>query len=63
MWGPVFMEGTIITHQACMQFLIFMAGAVSDPKIMAGIKIMANLKIDVHVKNLDAGHYLGATQI
>jgi hypothetical protein len=28
-----------------------------------GPKIMANPKIDVHVKNLHAGYYVGATHI
>jgi hypothetical protein len=39
MWGPIFIEGTIITHEACVRYLIFMAGEISDPKIMAGPKL------------------------
>jgi hypothetical protein len=40
MWDAVFMEDIIVTHQMCMQFLIFMTGALSDPKIyMAGPKL------------------------
>jgi hypothetical protein len=36
-----------VPHQTCMQFLIFMAGAVLD------------LKIVVHAKNLHTGHCVG----
>jgi hypothetical protein len=46
------MEGTTITHQMCMRFSIFMAGAVSDLKIIVGPKIIADPKITVHTKNL-----------
>jgi hypothetical protein len=41
----------------CMEFSIFMAGAVSDPKIMAYSKIV------VHTKNLHADYCVDATQI
>jgi hypothetical protein len=58
MHGPVFMEGTVITHQMCMRFLIFIGGAVSNLKIMVGPKIMADPKIAMH-----AGHCVGTTQI
>jgi hypothetical protein len=47
----------------CMWFSIFMVGAVSDTKIMVGPKIILDLKIVVHAKNLHAGHCVGATQI
>jgi hypothetical protein len=63
MQGPVFMEGTVITHQMCMLFSIFIAGAVSDPKIIVDPKIMADPKIVMHAKNLHVGHYVGTTQI
>ena len=63
MRGPVFMEGTIITHQACMQFPIFMVGAVLDLKIMAGPKIMVDSKIVVHAKKFHARHCVRATRI
>jgi hypothetical protein len=43
--------GQRVPHQTRMQFLIFMAGAVSDSKIV------------VHAKNLHAGRYAGATQV
>jgi hypothetical protein len=36
-----------------MQFSIFMAGAVLDPKIMV------DLKIGVHIENLHAGSCVG----
>jgi hypothetical protein len=45
MQGPVFMEGTVITHQMCMLFSIFIAGAVSDPKIIVDPKIVMMRKI------------------
>jgi hypothetical protein len=57
------MEDILITHQMCMRFLIFMAGAFSNPKIMASPKIMADLKIIVREKNLHAGYCVDATQI
>jgi hypothetical protein len=63
MHGPVFMEDTIITHQMYMLFSIFMAGAVSDPKIMVDLKIMTDPKIILHAKNLHAGYCVSATQI
>jgi hypothetical protein len=55
MRGLVFMEDIVVTHQMCMWFSIFMAGAVLGPKNMA------NPKIVVHVKNLHVGYYVGAT--
>ena len=50
-------------HPACMQFSIFMTGAISNPKILACPKIMMDPKIVVHAKNLHAGHCVSATQI
>jgi hypothetical protein len=47
----------------CVQFSIFMAGAVSDPKIMTSSKIMAYPKIIMHAKILHVGHFVGANQI
>jgi hypothetical protein len=32
MWGPIFMEGTIVIHHMWMRFLIFMKGVVLDLK-------------------------------
>jgi hypothetical protein len=58
MQSPIFMEGTVITHQMCLGFSIFIAGAVSDPKIMVCPKIMSDPEIVVH-----AGHCAGATKI
>jgi hypothetical protein len=41
----------------------FMVGAVSNLKIMAGQKIIADSKMVVHAKNFHAGHCVGATHI
>jgi hypothetical protein len=40
-----------------------MVGAVSNLKIMAGQKIIADSKMVVHAKNFHAGHCVGATHI
>jgi hypothetical protein len=45
-----------------MQFSILTAGAVSHPKIMVGLKIIADPKLVVHEKKLHAGHCVGATK-
>jgi hypothetical protein len=39
------MEGTIVIHDTCMWFSIFMAGAVLDPKIYGSSKNYGSLKM------------------
>jgi hypothetical protein len=61
MQSPIFMEGTIIIHHACMQLSIFMIVAVLDPKIIAGPKLWQVQKNVVHVKYMHAGHCVCAS--
>jgi hypothetical protein len=55
MWGPVFVEDIVITHQMCMRFFIFMAGVVSDPKQFGRSENYCACE------KLHVGYFMGAT--